>query len=172
MAELRIVLVGCSKLKVEIPSHDWVAARELYRSPLFVKRREFVERRQLPWYILSAAAGLVKPTSSTRPYDKTLKAMEAPERLDWAAGVFREFISELHEVYRAVPLQDVVVEVHAGELYCQPLIKLFDAVGIRCERPVAGLGIGEQLQWYTSQIALLSKAVKAVGGRRVGSNEL
>jgi Family of unknown function (DUF6884) len=52
-----LVLVGCVKTKADRPQ----AARDLYRSPLFERRRRYAEQYAARWYILSAEHGLVAP---------------------------------------------------------------------------------------------------------------
>lgn len=63
-----VYLIACCKTQGATP----MAARELYRSDLFVKSREFAEASASPLYVLSAAHGLVHPDSVIAPYDRTL----------------------------------------------------------------------------------------------------
>ena len=56
-----VIPVGCVKAKRERPS----AARDLYESALFKRRRWYAERRGVPWFVLSAEFGLVARMSGS-----------------------------------------------------------------------------------------------------------
>jgi hypothetical protein len=126
-------LVSCVGLKAAGPC----AARDLYRSQWFRKARAYVEAAGGPWWILSAAHGLVAPDEVIAPYECTLNAMHAPARRQWGARV----VAQLCE---ALPSSGAVVLL-AGERYRAPLL---DHLGERAQVPMRGLGIGEQLAWF------------------------
>jgi hypothetical protein len=100
----RIALVGCVKTK----RHGEHEARDLYVSPLFRKRRAYVEAAGMPWYILSAEHGLQAPASKLRDYERTLDAMMSAERRAWGQRVIAQLEEELGD------LAGLVFEVHAG----------------------------------------------------------
>lgn len=63
-----VFLVSCVAEKRPAPS----VARDLYRSPWFLKARGLAEREGAAWFILSAEHGLVEPDDVVAPYDRTL----------------------------------------------------------------------------------------------------
>ena len=97
-ASADLVLIGCVKTKQSTPAR----ARELYTSPLFVKRRRYAEGSGRPWYILSALYGLVDPDQVLEPYDMHLAKQSAAYRRHWAAQVVRDLTAML-ELFRAAP---------------------------------------------------------------------
>jgi hypothetical protein len=145
-----IALIGCSKTKAVTQQHKLIAARDLYISDLFRKRVEHVEKRGLPWYILSAKSGLLKPTVLVRSYDRTLGDSDELELAEWHLGVAGQFMSELCYEFGSPKLSSVAVEMHAGEGYCEPLGAILKMFGVKVIKPVAGRGIGEQLKFYKS----------------------
>ncbi len=161
MSMNRLLLIGCSKTKnsLEFNSRNAgrVTPRQLYSSPLFLKRVEYAESRGLRWYVLSAKYGIWRPTTELKPYDLTFSDLTAAETAAWHIGVAARVVEELWEpfhVNEAVePLKpsEFTVEIHAGKEYCHPLAELLCALGIHVELPLKGLGIGEQLSWYGRQ---------------------
>ncbi len=129
-----IGLVACSKAKRD----HAVPARELYTSPLFRKASAYCERVYGEWYILSAKYGLVHPDTVIEPYDLTLGEATKFERREWAGWV-RTQLGERGFEYRHFA-------IHAGANYARHLLPLLHA-----DWPVKGLGIGQQLAWYTSR---------------------
>jgi hypothetical protein len=83
---LTIALIGCSKRKNEA-QHGYLPASELYSGDLFSKRVKHVQSRGVPWYILSAKSGLLKPTTPIRTYDKVVTILTELERAEWHIGV-------------------------------------------------------------------------------------
>jgi hypothetical protein len=83
------LILGCVSRKRSTPS----AARDLYVSPLFERRRRYADRSGRPWVILSAAYGIVDPETVLAPYDVTLNtACPAQKRAmgECAAGQLEE----------------------------------------------------------------------------------
>lgn len=139
MTVRRIGLVGCVKEKARVRS----AAADLYRSTLFMGRRRFVERSCGEWWILSAAHGLVAPTTMLDPYDLALKDLGRAARRTWSDGVLAA-IDEL-----IAPHPGDVFEIHAGSEYRDfGLVDGLSARGSRVENPTDGMRIGEQLRFY------------------------
>jgi hypothetical protein len=129
-----LALVACVAQKLDRPA----PARELYTSPWFIKARDYVEGQGYAWRVLSALHGLVEPERVLDPYNLTLDRLSPKLRLLWALGVLRQ-IDKLPRPERVVIL--------AGRRYREHLaVELLDR-GYVVEVPMAGLGIGEQLQW-------------------------
>lgn len=141
----RFVLIGCSKSKRH--SDSLMTPQEMYLGALFRKRVEYAESRRLPWLVLSAHHGLWVPGIRRKSYDKTLADMRPIDVAAWHVGVASQLMDYLD--YDEYPC---TVEIHAGRRYCEPLATILEAIGIRVLLPAAGLGIGRQLQAYTSGI--------------------
>lgn len=152
---LTIAFVGCSKTKAAVGPSGYLAAGDLYNSDLFRKRAEHVESRGLPWYILSAKCGLLNPTTSIRTYNTTMADLNEIEQAEWHIGVANQLMSALWCDFEAPKLSDVTIELHAGAKYCEPLGAILTMFGVKILKPVAGLGIGEQLAYYKSAPAIL-----------------
>ncbi|MEV0842014.1 DUF6884 domain-containing protein [Actinocatenispora sera] len=134
-----LVLVGCVKTKADDP----LPARELYRSTLFTRRRDYAERHAGRWYILSAEHGLVSPETLLEPYDTALGDQSAEYRRAWATWV----VAKLRQ--REGDLAARRIEIHAGEDYVAPLRQPLTDAGAQVSHPVAGLRQGEHLAWYS-----------------------
>ncbi len=134
----RIALVGCVKTKRK----GTFPARDLYVSPLFLKRRAYVEATGVRWWILSAEHGLVAPMTNLRDYERTLNRMSAADRRSWGERVLRQLRAELGS------LDGYTFEVHAGSHYVAAIAAGLRAAGATIDLPTAGLGLGQQLAWY------------------------
>ncbi len=132
----RVGLVACSAGKLDRPA----PARELYVSPLFCKASAWVEANCSRWFILSAKHGLVSPETILEPYNQTLGTMSADERAAWSSRVRWQ----LH----TLALHNCRLVLLAGEHYAAP------TAGLNVERPLQGLGIGQQLQWLKRGLAV------------------
>lgn len=128
-----IVLVACCGKKLP----NKCAARDLYQSTLFKKARSWAERHGDHWFILSAKYGLLSPDREIDPYDLTINGAPEAYRFKWSS-----LVSSQLEPYR----KDRLI-VLAGNAYCRHWTQHFD----RVERPMQGLGIGEQLAWLTKR---------------------
>jgi hypothetical protein len=139
VSEPRLVLVGCVKSKV---SHR-AAAKDLYASPLWSRRRGYAESTGMPWAILSAEHGMVDPESILEPYDRYLGKESASYRRRWSEDVSRQVLARLRELgLRAV-------EIHAGAAYVDNgLAARLNAQGVDVVLPLKGLSFGQQLGWY------------------------
>lgn len=133
-----IFLISCVASKLGRPA----AARDLYVSSLFRKARAYVEGTGWPWFVLSAEHGLLLPSQVVSPYEKTLNTMPVAARKAWAEQVLAALEPHLAGVDQVVFL--------AGHRYREfleaPLRRR-----AQVEVPMAGLGIGKQLQWLTQQ---------------------
>ena len=140
-----VLLLGCVKLKASSPQQ----AKDLYVSDLFRKRRRYADQRGLPWFVLSAEHGLLRPDDLVAPYDVELKAQPASYRRVWGAWVIERLRRELGV------LTGVRLEVHAGDAYAEAMGEPARAAGAKLIRPLQGLMLGEQLAWYLAHSGLL-----------------
>lgn len=134
----RVILIGCGKTKQPYV----LQARDLYKGPLFVKRRAYAEASGEPWAILSALHGLVLPEQTLRPYDKTVTTDAAVRNLaELLAFQLREDGAWAHVD---------AVEIHAGALYVEAFMRATRKISrdVAIDVPLRGLGIGKQLAWY------------------------
>jgi hypothetical protein len=76
------------------------------------------------------------------PYNETLNDKGVKEIKAWSNEVFEQMKTKLD-------LETIsTVYFHAGDRYRKYLIPQLKNIGIRCEVPLMGLKIGEQLAWY------------------------
>lgn len=132
---MKIALVSCSKNKKDYNCK----ADEMYsESVLFKKVTKYIKNQKYDkWYILSAKYGLVDPETEIETYNVTLNNMKAQEIKEWSLSVAKRFID-----------MDIdVVDFYAGQRYRKYLIPLLEQLGIKCNIPLKGLGIGKQLQF-------------------------
>jgi len=122
-------LIACSQLKLSRP----YAAKTLYIGQAFKLARRLAERSGQPYLILSALHGLVEPDQVLAPYNLYLGKASKDYRAQWAQDV-NAALSQ-RGITRAVAL--------AGATY-------LDGLDIELDRPLKGLGIGQQLA-YLSQ---------------------
>jgi hypothetical protein len=131
--EKTLVLVACCGKKLKVKA----AAQDIYQSELFKKSRAWAEINGDEWAILSAEYGILSPQKVINPYDKTLKTMCISERKSWS-----NFVRESIERHR-----DKKIIVLAGNDYCGWITSDLDV-----DRPMSGMGIGQQLSWLNKQI--------------------
>lgn len=136
----RIGLVGCVKDKAAIAR----PARDLYRSPLFQGRRQYVEHSCSEWWIVSALHGLVGPDDVLEPYDVTLNDASVLERRRWSDQVLNQITTRIQ------PDPGDTFEFHAGMNYrAFGLEDGLRQLGCGVECPTDGLRMGEQLSFYS-----------------------
>lgn len=129
---LRIGLVACCGQKLK-GSHR---AADIYQSALFKKSRAYVEKNCDMWVVLSAKHGVLWPDDVIQDYDETLNDMPSDRRATWSKMV-RGQLSGFSG--------DKMI-VLAGNRYCEW------TGGFDVERPMAGKGIGQQIQWLTEEV--------------------
>lgn len=142
---MQLALIGCTKQKKDYPC----PAYEMYNvSPLFRKAYAYCNERYDIVYILSAKYGLVHPKVIIEPYDNPLSSMNARQKREWAAQVMLQLKAEeetgrlyLGKVQRFV--------FHTGKEYRRYLVDLLPS-GLSLV-PLQGMGIGQQLHFYTEQ---------------------
>lgn len=134
-----LVLIGCVKQK----RPGRTAAKDLYTSPLFLRRRRYAESIGAPWFIVSAKLGLAGPDDAVDSYELAIADLSAGDRQAWSEQVLRAIDSRFGSV------AGKVVELHAGKEYRDSgLAAGLRARGATVRVPLHNLGIGEQLQWY------------------------
>ena len=127
------ILISCSNKKE--PSR--AKAKDIYKGTLFIKSLKYA-RSLTPEniFVLSAKHHLLPLEKKIEPYDLTLKKMSSTKKERWAEGVCKMLEKESN-------LQQDRFIILAGKEYCEyikPRLKY-------CKVPMAGLRIGEQLQW-------------------------
>lgn len=137
-----IVLVTCVKTKSAEPS----AARDLYRSSLFLKERAYAEQLGVPWFILSAEHGLVAPDEWLAPYERYLPDTPRSFRKVWGQWVVERL------KLLAGDLSDRTIEVHASAAYVESLRDPLLRTGAKIVEPLSGLSQGARLAWYDDQV--------------------
>lgn len=105
-------------------------AGQLYRSGLFLKASAWARKHGDAWLILSAKHHVVGPQVVLEPYDLSLDGLTAAQRRAWDERV-RDFLNPSH-----------TYTVLAGQKYCGWMTERYEV-----DRPLAGMGIGEQLAW-------------------------
>ena len=141
----RLMFIGCSKTKVP-QTRKHLTPGEMYTGQLFKLRVAYAESRGIPWAVLSAKYGLFWPDTALPWYDQTFGAMCKLDVAAWHLGVGSHLLSFFDD--DRVDPKKVVVELHAGKEYCEPLEDHLSLAGFIVLRPCEGLGIGEQLAWY------------------------
>ena len=146
MESKRIVLLSCVSTKLDHPA----PAEELYDSPLFKKSLAYAKSLKPDGiYILSAKHYVLPLQKVIAPYDKTLLDMPADEVREWGAQVVKILADRFD-------LGDDEFIILAGEKYRKYIVPQI----AHWSAPLEGLRIGEQLSWYTKQLAKLGKVVK------------
>jgi hypothetical protein len=101
------VLLGCVSQKNASP----MAAKDLYRSELFRRRRRYAEASGRPWWIVSAEYGLVDPDRVIAPYDTRITRLPLAARHELADLVAADLERALGT------LTGRRIEIHAGDEY-------------------------------------------------------
>lgn len=137
---MKIALISCTKLK---QTYNCTAEKMYQPSTLFSKALAYVKKQNYDaTYILSAKHGLLPLDEMIAPYNVTLNNMSAQEVKNWSLRVLKD----LYE------LDIMQIDFYAGEKYRKYLIPKIESKGIVCNVPLQGLGIGEQLQFYTKAL--------------------
>lgn len=134
-----VVLVGCGSKKAAIPKR----AADLYLGNLFQAAKAHAEQLGATWRILSARFGVLKPEERVEPYNQKMWRQQL-ERTQWGISAATSLTYEMGG-------KDFDVLVLAGEDYAEPICRALESRGIRCDRPLRGLGVGKRLQWFKSQ---------------------
>ena len=138
------VLIGCVSRKEPTAR----AAKDLYRTELFSRRRAYAERSGHPWLIVSALHGAIDPDDVIEPYDRRISDLDRAERRELAARIADQLEQRFGD------LQRTTIEVHAGEEYVTMLGTSLPPRGVQLVNPLRGLRIGEQLAWYGKHVPI------------------
>ncbi|MBY8862014.1 hypothetical protein K7711_36445 [Nocardia sp. CA2R105] len=149
------VLVSCVKVKRE----HGAAAKDLYISDYFSRMRHYAEASGLPWFILSAEHGLLRPDDWVEPYERYLPRTSREYRCAWGQRVAEQLETELG------PLAGLTFEVHAGAEYIQSIEPYLHAAGAQVVDELHGLPIGLRLSWYKQRTSGDVDDAPAVVGR-------
>jgi hypothetical protein len=152
-AASRVVLVACSKSKLNTPAH----AQALYKGQLFEKSKAYakqlVENGEADaWYILSAKHGLVEPQEMIDPYDETLADASVEEKREWGKQVNLK-LGEVAPTYHT-PVTHIIL---GGKDYYEPIRSFYENVHDVTRRtftaPFEGMaGNGEMMQWLDERL--------------------
>jgi hypothetical protein len=123
----RVVLVGSSGATAEEPG----AAGGLFRSDGFARAREHAVHSRLPWFVLSAKHGLLHPDDVISPFEMQIDDQSAAYRAAWGEWVVAQLADRLQ-------LDGVVVEVHGGVDFAQPLRQPLARRGAVLDIPLPG----------------------------------
>lgn len=132
-----LLLVTCVYEKADGPRQ----ARDLYRSPYFLRLRRYAERHGRPWFIVSAEHGLVRPDEWLAPYERYL-----PDTPDWYQEVWGRWVVTRLRLL-AGDLAHRTVELHVSRPYAARIVPWLTRVGATVRQPVAELSLDEQAAW-------------------------
>ena len=154
----RYFLVGCSKNKSFARGK---AASRVYHGALFWLHKELIKWHQLVaerqnqtipgWSIVSAKYGLLQPTDEIEDYNLHIKQMSKELKSKWARLVVKDLMRATGG-WRSS--KDTIVLLMGAD-YATLLEKELLNLGYTVERPLKGLGIGQQKQWLHKEIARL-----------------
>lgn len=138
-----VALVGCGKQQAD----EKTAAKDLYSSDYFQKKRAWAEKHADDWFILSAKHGVVDPDAIIAPYDRGIQELSDDEQRQWGEHV-------VETIRNSWDTENVEAVMLAGRGYREPVEQagLGDVVA-RVRSPFEGTaGIGEQIAWLNDQI--------------------
>lgn len=133
-----LVIVSCGKTKVwsKEPGRGSVPAKDAYIGPMFQASRRLAEAWGLPWVVLSAKYGFLKPGTPIEDYNVTFKDPRTNPVTD----------SDLRSMVNALGLSAFrSITVLGGSEYSERVRRAFAATGATVHSPVAGLPMGHML---------------------------
>lgn len=122
-----LYLIACSAAKLD---HAAPAA-DLYQGQAFKLATAAAERAGADVIILSALHGAVQPSSQLQPYNRTLAEMNKQQRAVWAGMTAQQL-----QQHKGRPIVVLAGKNYAAAVDGWPNVT----------RPLAGLGIGQQLR--------------------------
>lgn len=123
-----VILVGGGKDQLSEPA----AARDLYVSPQFARRRARAEASGVPWFVVSGRWGLLDPDDVLSPYTFSLAEQSVNYQRAWG-----RFVAEQLCVVSSVGRGDVV-EICAGAAYAAALTAPIEFLGAKVRRVSVG----------------------------------
>ena len=123
-----VILVGGGKAQLSEPA----AARDLYASPLFARRRARAEASGVPWFVVSGRWGLLDPGDVLAPYSFSLAEQSVSYQRAWG-----RFVAEQLCLVSSVGRGDVV-EICASAAYAAALTAPIEYLGARVRRATVG----------------------------------
>lgn len=130
-----LYIVACSSTKNALLSTRHLPARIAYAGQAFLAARKYLEGAGAKWVILSAKYGILWPGDQVGMYDDRLT--KSPWSGEWEGsldGMPQKQYGRLMSFDRYVMLGGRVYAEHAEEILGRPV-----------ERPLAGMGIGQQI---------------------------
>jgi hypothetical protein len=127
----KIAIVSCAKNK----RTGIRPARDLYNSPLFNSIKDYLNSKNIDWWILSAKYGLIHNRTVISDYDATLNTMVKSERLMW----FKSLVEP------RIPVADRYI-IFGGNKYREFLVPYLRQNNKLVSIPLESLGIGKQVQ--------------------------
>ena len=122
-----VVLISCGRNKEKSKA----AAAELYTSSRFQLSRQFADRNQLEYFVISAKYGLLAPAEKIEPYDLNLASLSDERRVAWAKDIANKLLSSSHGPTHAILLAD--------DQYAAPLRRALEEKQIAVMQPLEGL---------------------------------
>lgn len=128
-----VILVGGGKAQLNEPA----AARDLYVSPLFARRRAQAEASGVPWFVVSGRWGLVDPGDFLAPYSFSLAQQTVNYQRAWG-----RFVAE--QLCLAGPVgRGDIVEIYTSAAYAAALTAPIEFLGARVRRVAVAAGDSE-----------------------------
>lgn len=125
---MSVILVADGKAQLSEPA----AARDLYVSALFARRRARAEASGVPWFIVSGRWGLLEPGDLLAPYTFSLAQQSVSYQRAWG-----RFVAEQLCLVGSVGRGDVV-EIYADAAYAAALTAPIEYLGARVRRATVG----------------------------------
>lgn len=123
-----VILIAGGKAQLSEPA----AARDLYVSPLFTRRRARAEASGVPWFVVSGRWGLLEPGDLLAPYSFSLAQQPVSYQRAWG-----RFVAEQLHLACSVGRGDVV-EIYTGAAYAAALTAPIEYLGARVRRATVG----------------------------------
>ena len=161
-----IHLIGCGKLKQAGPA----AAADFYTGALFQKARAYAENRGGPWAVVSAKHGLILPGQIVQPYNLTIAELDRQQLAEWADNFNWQLTCWLESLgytgraklrdgsHRPAVPRGLPLVALCGRPYVRAISMAAIVGSCELSEPLAGLGIGQRLQFFNRENAEYAKA--------------
>jgi hypothetical protein len=123
-----VILVAGGRAQLSEPA----AARDLYVSPVFARRRARAEASGVPWFVVSGRWGLLDPGDVLAPYSFSLVEQSVSYQRAWG-----RFVAEQLALVSSVGRGDVV-EICVSAAYAAALTAPIEYLGARVRRATVG----------------------------------